>query len=110
MSNHNFVCFDCRLVIRENPYNRNIVSCPQCQKECVNIGYKIPVPSKNKKKEWARLEEQIIKENRLIAEKQTISKMRRKHEIEKEIIKLENRPKSEGMNSLLKRLKKEKLT
>lgn len=107
MSKRNFVCFKCRFVVREEIYSREIVPCPLCQQATVNLGYKIPIPQKNKHKEWTKLEAHIVSERLKEENEKELHKIMRKHEIEQELIKLEKRPSSKGLNSLIKKLKVE---
>ncbi|MEM6884380.1 MAG: hypothetical protein AAF571_05055 [Verrucomicrobiota bacterium] len=107
MSKRNYVCFTCRTSVRADPYTDRDVICPSCGEHCENLGYKVPIPPKNKIQEWKALEVQYRAEKRqslAIARENTV---RKKHRIESEIQELESRPENPGRKALLKKLNKE---
>ena len=110
MSKKNFVCFRCRAAVRrEAPSDREdpsdeAVRCPDCGKDCQNIGYKTPVPQKSKPEAWQRLHEQFFREERGTLEQEDVSKVDRKQVLEQEIAKLKDRPENNGRTKEIRRL------
>lgn len=56
-SNNNWVCFDCRFVIRQAKTSEHIPRCASCNRECVCVGYKLKIPGKSDAKGWDKLRE-----------------------------------------------------
>jgi hypothetical protein len=54
------VCFDCRLSFKQSRYNAPKPKCPECAKELINIGYRIPIPKKRHGKKWKSLRESFF--------------------------------------------------
>jgi DNA-directed RNA polymerase subunit RPC12/RpoP len=106
MSNRKFVCFDCRVAVRRNANTTKAVLCPNCGKETVNIGYKIPIPPKTKVSEWQALREQIHLQITESVMNQHRNRAAEIHALEKEIEKMASLPSNTGRESLLKELKK----
>lgn len=106
MSKRNFVCFKCRVAVRREPYSGDAVVCPTCGEECRNIGYKILVPPKSKSEAWRQLHEQYFGERRKILEDAVAVSVRGKHNLEKEIAKLEARAENEGRAREIRRLRR----
>lgn len=107
MSKRNFVCFDCRVAVRREPYSGEPVLCPSCGGVSHNIGYKIPVPPKNKKESWDALREEFFRNQQVDLENRIKSRVRRTHALDKEIEKLESRPENEGRAKEIRRLRKQ---
>ncbi len=105
MSNRKHLCFNCLLAFRREANSTSAVKCSACGGDCINIGYKIPVPPKSKPKEWDDLRNQLTNEHLA----RTLANQRRKvqniHSLEKEIGKLEALPENSGRASLIKKLK-----
>ena len=119
MSKKNFVCFRCRAAVRreapsdqETPSDRvdpsdEVVRCPECGKDCQNVGYKTPVPQKSKPEAWQRLHEQFFREERGTVEQEDVSKVDRKQVLELEIAKLKDRPENNGRTKEIRRLRRQ---
>ena len=107
MSKHKFVCFDCRQAVKRELYPKSDVLCSLCGKPCEYLGVKIPVPPKSKTKEWDGLRSQLENAAKERSEKETVRLVRRKHELEREIQKLESKPENPGRKSLINSLKRE---
>jgi ribonuclease HI len=60
MGKRNWVCFDCRSAVRREDGSVTAVPCATCSKPLVNLGYKIPIPPKNKANEWETLRTQYF--------------------------------------------------
>ncbi|MDR0481033.1 MAG: hypothetical protein LBG66_04000 [Gallionellaceae bacterium] len=106
MSNHAWVCFACRNAVRREG-TASDVRCPDCGQQCEHLGYKTPVPPKSKVKEWEelRLAYYASRQERFTAQEQ--ARVRRRHEIEKEIAKLESLPANQGRVVAIKLLRKQ---
>lgn len=101
-----WVCFDCRAAVRRSTAFAGPVSCPICSRPCAYLGYKIPVPPKAKTREWVALHLQLSRE-RLQRELDTeASTVRRKHDLEQEIARLEAMPANEGRAQAVRLLRK----
>lgn len=108
MSTAAWICFHCRTAVRRDTLHRSAVPCPTCGKPCSYLGYKIPVPPKRKRRDWLRLREQLVHERTerdLCAEQR---KVRHRHDLEREIARLEalppNTSRARSIHVLRKRL------
>ena len=57
--NNNWVCFDCKKIVRiPKSLNENWqeVICSECGKNCVNLGSKQRLPKKSNEKAWKKLQ------------------------------------------------------
>ena len=104
MSNHHWVCFHCREAVRRPGPAKN-VRCPACGEPCNNLGTKVPVPPKSKLAVWKALETDYFARRRAWAALVRQRAVRWKHDIEREILKLEALPDNDGRHSLLKQLR-----
>ena len=91
-----WVCFNCRSAVRRNTAFRGQVPCSICGKECTYLGYKIPVPPKQKVREWSALREQLSRERLAREVQEHEMAVRRRHELEQEITRLEAMPANPG--------------
>lgn len=107
MSNRNWVCFSCRITNRKSSRFAGKAICPECGGELKNIGYKIPVPPKSKPKEWKKLREQLAFDAREFERDICKSKVRKRHDLEKELEILKVLPSNAGRQSLIKQLEKQ---
>lgn len=106
MNNKKWVCFGCRAAVRRSQGDVSEVLCPECGKPCTYLGYKIPVPPKSKVREWKLLQEQLNQQKKETTVAKTQTLVRRKHELEREIVRLEAMPKNEGRTKAVKLLRK----
>ena len=104
MSNHHWVCFSCREAVRR-PGGATNVRCPACGEHCNDIGTKVPVPPKAKLALWKTLQTNYFARRRSWSALVRQRAVRRKHDIEREIVRLEGLPIDEGRQGLLKQLK-----
>lgn len=104
MSNHHWVCFQCREAVRR-PGTADNVRCPACGELCNSLGTKVPVPPKSELVVWKALETGYFARRRAWNALVRQKAVRRKHDIEREILKIEGLPDNEGRRSLLKQLK-----
>lgn len=88
-SNYNWVCFDCQTAVRQAKYSNRVPKCGSCGDDCFCLGYKVHVPKKGAAKSWAALREEC--RARLFAHQARMKRWnaRRKHELEREIARLE---------------------
>jgi hypothetical protein len=107
MNNRNWVCFDCRSVVRREAYTKDIVVCSACRRPRVNLGYRIPIPAKTKAKDWELLRERFLASERAAERAERVRRQKRKRELEAEIERLESRPASEGRSQAVRRLRRQ---
>jgi hypothetical protein len=82
------------------------VRCPACAQPCERLGYKIPIPPKSRKKAWEELftgfynyrREELARARRL--------RVRRIHELEQQVARLEALPVVRGRTRTLSLLKR----
>lgn len=106
MSNKKWVCFGCRVAVRRSQNDEAPVLCSECGKPCTYLGYKIPVPPKIKIREWEQLQTKLSQKARETAVARTKASVRRKHDLEQEIARLEAMPRNEGRTKAVKLLRK----
>ena len=106
MSTAAWVCFDCRGAVRRNTPFVGEVPCPTCDKLCSYLGYRIPVPPKGKRREWSELHQQLARERseRDLAAVQAA--VRDRHDLEREIARLEAMPANDGRTKAIRLLKR----
>jgi uncharacterized Zn finger protein (UPF0148 family) len=97
-----WVCFDCRSAVRRNTAHDGAVPCPTCGKPCAYLGYKIPVPPKDKEREWATLREQLARERMESLLASHARTVRERHDLEQEIARLEAMPENEGRRKAIR--------
>lgn len=102
-----WVCFDCRGAVRRNTAFTGEVLCPTCGKRCSYLGYKIPVPPKGKLREWSALREQLARERSNRELNADVSAVRRRHDLEQEIARLEAMPTNEGRVTAVRLLERQ---
>jgi hypothetical protein len=104
MSNCKWVCFACREAVRR--YGSAVdVRCPKCAKQCENIGYKIPVPPKSKPALWRELAVSYANARRRYFYRSAAANVRRIHDLEHEVARMESMEPNHGRLSLIKRLR-----
>jgi len=105
-SNRTWVCFDCHIATRHHLTVQQI-RCSKCGEICFNLGYKIPLPAKADEKAWKSLRQNLRDELAAVADVSHRLKVRRRHDIEKQIASIEARPSSPGRAKLIRDLRKE---
>jgi hypothetical protein len=103
MSNYHWVCFSCREAVRRHGSAEN-VRCPKCAEPCDNIGYKNPVPPKNKPHLWHELATAYAEARRNYFERRSTSNVRRLHALEQEVSRIQGLEPNAGRAALLKKL------
>jgi len=106
MSNYAWVCFSCRTAVRRSPVAKD-VRCPECASQCECIGYKTLVPARTKIRDWRMLSEAFYRSRRNYVFGQQKRRVRRIHDLEQEIARLEAMPLNDGRTLAAKRLRKE---
>ena len=104
-SNYSWVCFECRVVTRQAKTSNMTPLCQVCQKEMNCLGYKVPIPKKSSKKEWEELKCWFVFSEIEQAEESQKLKVQRKHEVEKEIIRVEKLKECKENRRTIKELK-----
>jgi len=69
---------------------------PDSKRECTYLGYRIPVPPKQKARAWTALQAQLSRERIGRDVQQHQLEVRRRHELEQEISRLESMPSNPG--------------
>lgn len=105
MGNSSWACFDCRQAVRRPTHHRADVPCSRCGKPSSWIGYKIRVPVRDDKKAWGELWKWLNKQQVSAADRLLKERVRRRHELEQEIARLESRPPSDGRRSAIRLLR-----
>jgi len=106
-SNNNFVCFDCRLNVRRFKLAAFAPRCPHCRRECTNLGYKIPIPSKTDLGAWQRLFVDVREAKRRFITSQQLKKVGHAHGLERQIAQLESRRANPGRERTLRELRQQ---
>lgn len=107
MSKRNWVCFDCRSVVRREAYTTDVAVCSICSRPRVNLGYKIRIPAKTRAKDWEKLREQYLASERAAERTEQAARQKRMRELETEIEKRESLPANPGRTKAAQRLRKE---
>ena len=111
MSKRTWACFDCRQSVRraarygDAARNESVV-CPECGGECANIGYKIPLPPRRDRRGWDDLRRQLVAEEHARSEEDKREVVVRRHQIEREIVELEARPRNSERARLVRELRR----
>lgn len=105
-SNHNFVCFDCRVNVRRSKLAEMAPLCPACGRECASLGYKMPIPSKEDLAAWKRLSDDFREAKRHLVMVQDAKRVALTHEIERKLKLLELQPKNPGRERAIRDLKR----
>ena len=112
MSSRTWVCFECRQSVRRTAHcswdeeRAAKILCPECRSPCVYLGYIIPLPPRRDVRAWEELNAQLVQERIDEREASQLMNVRRKHKLEKEIAKLEDRAQNPGLEALIKQLRK----
>jgi hypothetical protein len=105
VSRYAWVCFACRAAFRREAIDPS-VRCAACGKPCSCLGTKVPIPRKTNRKAWDMLSERYFREKREYASLEHEYRVRRKHETEREIARLEALPPNAGRKVAIRELRK----
>ena|SRR5688572_8743089 len=100
-----WICFDCRAAVRRSTAFAGEVPCPTCGKLCSYLGYKIPVPPKDKAKDWSALRDQLLRERMQKDLAAVVAAVRDRHALEQEIARLEAMPPNQGRAQAIRLLR-----
>ncbi len=89
MNNYNWVCFECRYSKRQSKAKQDTPKCVFCKRELYNIGYKVKIPKKTDLEGWSKIKKTSFERDIKYLEQKTVGDIRQKHEIEKEIVRIE---------------------
>ena len=115
----NWVCFTCRLTQSRPTYRRvtyeqpetigmeGHVTCSKCNEYMKFLGPSISVPQKNKDNEWKALEAEVLKFRINLQELNHKEKIKRKHNLEKEIQELKQREKNKDRTRKISKLEEQ---
>jgi len=95
MTNHTWVCFDCRRVARRMHTPDAAVRCSSCGEACICLGTKVPVPPRTSVSAWRNLNERVRQTQISSQVRAEVVRVRQRHKIEKTIAELE----SHGLNA-----------
>ena len=101
-----WVCFDCRAAVRRSTAFAGPVPCPTCAKACSYLGYKIPVPPKDKPRAWSALRNQLARERIQRELAADVAAVRARHDLEQEIARLEAMPANAGRTRTIQLLRR----
>ena len=105
-SNHNFVCFECRVSVRRFKLAEFAPLCPHCGLDCTSIGYKIPVPSKDDVAAWKRLYADLQEAKRRDVMTQEENRVALTHVLERQLERLESQSTNPARERAIRDLKK----
>lgn len=104
-SNHNWVCFDCRVVIRQPKMSRHIPKCADCGADCYCLGYKVEPPKKTDARGWRALRLESRKRHLAWADRQAVRRVRAAHAAERRIAHLRSLGPNKDREKLIEKLK-----
>lgn len=107
MANAAWVCFDCRFAVRRPTSHTGDVVCPECGAGCRYLGYRIRVPGKRAVRAWAALRESLAAQDRARQTADHVRSVRARHDLEKEIRRLEALPSNPGRRHAIALLRKQ---
>lgn len=111
MSSRTWACFGCRQSVRRgaeygDAAHEQKVACPECGGNCVYLGHRIPLPPRRDARAWEELQSQLVSEELARRKEAQRDAARRRHQIEREISKLEARPPNAERTKLLHELRR----
>jgi hypothetical protein len=105
MSNANWVCFDCRETMHRPTEYPGPVACRQCGAPGRCLGTQIRVPARVDERAWRELRARLRDARSARAEAAVYSRVRRRHQLERQIAELEARPANEARTVAIRRAK-----
>jgi len=105
-SNYSWVCFECRLVVRQPKTAKRVPKCLGCGSDCFCLGYKVEVPKKEDLRGWRRLRDDCRARALVQADESAIERVRAGHEAERRIAQLLALPQNKERTKLVAELRK----
>lgn len=106
MSKRNWVCFECRSAVRREYGTAKVPICATCSLPLVNLGYRIPIPTKARANEWEALRVQYLVEQRQGQARRSEDRGKERRFLEKEIDRLESLPPNPGRIEAVRQLRR----
>jgi hypothetical protein len=97
-SNNNWVCFKCRMAKRQPTTLVQVPMCIACDNPMFCLGYKVEVPAKEAIDAWKRLWDECSERDHHDRAHRAAEKVRRTHETEREIRRLQGLPENPDRN------------
>lgn len=105
MSSSSWVCFECRVAVRRPTQFEGEVACAECRAPCWPLGYRIPVPPKRDARAWCQLQEAQLLEFETKVDAEACARVRARHDLEREIRRLEAMPDCTGRAKAIRMLR-----
>ena len=93
--------------MRRATYSGEFVKCSRCGQHSRYVGYKTRIPERQAKNEWELLRKTLEDKAIHRMEQAGKSKVRLRHELEKDLAKLQSRPENPGRNKAMRLLERE---
>lgn len=105
--NANWICFDCRVCVRRDPYEVQSVACPDCGKACRAVGTKVAIPPQRANRAWSRLLKWLNDQRHESMQVRYLARQRRRHQLERMLAEIAQRPLNRGLKTYQKELQQE---
>jgi len=105
-SNFNWVCFDCRRVVRQAKTARRIPKCAECGSDCFCLGYKVDIPRNSDTNGWKALRLECRKRNLALSDSHGVKRVKDAHAAERRIVELRSRGANKDREKLVSELTK----
>ena len=105
-SNNNWVCFKCRMAKRQPKSVVRVPRCLDCDSEMFCLGYKVKVPACDATDAWKKLWNDCSEREHQKGVQEAKNRVRRIHETEREICKLQSFQENPARNRLIAKLEK----
>ncbi len=81
--NHNWVCFDCRVAVRQPATATRTPKCPRCAEDCYPLGYAVEIPKKSDTRGWRKLRTECRKRHLAWSDPEAVRRVRDTHGAER---------------------------
>lgn len=105
-NNYNWVCFDCRFVIRKPKMSRRVPKCAECGSECYCLGYKVKIPKKPDARGWRALRLECRRRYLEWSAQQAVRRVREAHAAERRIAHLRSLGPNKDREKIIAELQK----